>query len=113
MRVGYVMLTFLVCAALAFVLLSLLWFGQRRLMYFPSANVPPPATVGLPTAETIAFTTEEGLSLHGWFIARTQGGAAPATVIVFQGNGGNRAMRAPLAAALARAGFATLLFDYR
>jgi fermentation-respiration switch protein FrsA (DUF1100 family) len=40
------------------------------------------------------------------------GGARPA-VLVCNGNGGNRSMRAPLAAALARMGLHVLLFDYR
>ena len=35
------------------------------------------------------------------------------TVIVFNGNAGNRAFRAPLAAALAEHGISVLLFDYR
>jgi fermentation-respiration switch protein FrsA (DUF1100 family) len=34
-------------------------------------------------------------------------------VLVFNGNGGNRAYRAPLAEALRRRGFGVLLFDYR
>ena len=34
-------------------------------------------------------------------------------MIVFNGNAGNRAFRAPLADALARADLAVLLFDYR
>ena len=34
-------------------------------------------------------------------------------MIVFNGNAGNRAFRAPLADALARANLAVLLFDYR
>ena len=52
-----------------------------------------------------------GLTLNGWFVSRT---ATPRfTVIVFNGNAGNRAHRAPLADALARSGLAVLLFDYR
>jgi alpha-beta hydrolase superfamily lysophospholipase len=39
--------------------------------------------------------------------------AAGAAVLVCNGNGGNRAMRAALAAGLARMGVAVLLFDYR
>jgi uncharacterized protein len=34
-------------------------------------------------------------------------------VLVAGGNAGNRSLRAPLARALARRGFAVLLFDYR
>jgi len=52
------------------------------------------------------------LTLHGWFVPAA---STPArfTVIVFNGNAGHRGMRAPLAAALAGHGVATLLFDYR
>jgi hypothetical protein len=94
------------------VLLALIWSGQRKLLYFPFGAVPPPAEAGLPRAEIVAFETEDGLTLQGWFVPA----ASPATrltVIVFNGNGGNRALRAPLAARLADEGIATLLVDYR
>src|SRR5690606_30697375 len=60
----------------------------------------------------VAFHTADDLRLEGWFVSP---GAAPTgqTIVVFNGNGGNRAYRAPLAAVLARAGHAVLLFDYR
>jgi len=92
--------------------LALLWLGQRRMIYFPFGKVPPPATVGLNNAEEVTFTTDDGLTLHGWFVPADP---APArfTVIVFNGNAGHRAMRAPLALALAEHGVATFLFDYR
>lgn len=90
----------------------MLWALQRRLIYFPLADVPRPAAVGLPGAQDVSLTTSDGLSLHGWFVPAT----APAlqmTVIVFNGNGGHRGFRAALAATLADSGLATLLFDYR
>lgn len=90
------------------VLLLICWLGQRRLIYFPMGRVPPPADAGLPGAEAVSFTTEDGLTLGGWFV---QGGQV--TVIVFNGNAGNRAFRAPLAAALAERGLSVFLFDYR
>jgi fermentation-respiration switch protein FrsA (DUF1100 family) len=89
-----------------------LWAIQRRLIYFPSGNPGPPADAGLPDAETVAITTHDGLTLGGWFVPAS----APSrgtTVVVCNGNGGNRASRAPLAAQLARHGIASLLFDYR
>jgi len=89
-----------------------LWAAQRRLIYFPFGDVPPPAEVGLSRAESVALTTDDGLTLSGWFVPA----AAPATgvtVIIFNGNGGNRAQRAPLAARLAERGIASLLLDYR
>jgi fermentation-respiration switch protein FrsA (DUF1100 family) len=85
--------------------------GQRRLIYFPFGDVPPPADAGLPDAEIVTFTTEDGLPLTGWFVRASPTPAA--TMIVFNGNGGHRALRAPLARALADRNVSTLLFDYR
>jgi uncharacterized protein len=93
-------------------LLVLAWLLQRRLMYFPFQDVPAPAAIGLHDAEVVTFTTADALPLGGWFI-RARPAPARGTVIVFNGNGGNRAYRAPLAAALQARGFNVLLFDYR
>jgi hypothetical protein len=93
-------------------LVALAWIGQRRLIYFPSRDVPAPEAVGLTAIERIAFTAGEGLPLNGWYVPAS-GRAASLTVIVFNGNAGNRAYRADFATALARLGAAVLLFDYR
>jgi len=92
--------------------LALLWVGQRGMIYIPYRGVAQPWNVGLPRAQNVTFTTDDRLTLHGWFVPAH---SAPArfTVIVFNGNAGNRGYRAPLAAALAQHGVATLLFDYR
>jgi fermentation-respiration switch protein FrsA (DUF1100 family) len=92
--------------------LALLWVGQRRMIYFPFVGVAPAVSLGLPRAEDVTFTTDDGVTLHGWFVPAA---STPArfTVIVFNGNAGHRGMRASLAAALASHGVATLLFDYR
>ena len=100
---------FLAGAAL---LLALIYVGQRRLIYFPFGPVPAPAMVGLAAAQPVAFPTEDGLRLDGWLVA-ADAGPPLATVIVFNGNGGHRGLRAPLAAGLAARGVTTLLFDYR
>jgi fermentation-respiration switch protein FrsA (DUF1100 family) len=92
--------------------LALLWVGQRRMIYFPFGNVPPAASSGLLRAEDVTFTTDDGVTLHGWFVP-AESTTAQFTVIMFNGNAGHRGHRAPLAAALARQGVATLLFDYR
>src|SRR5687767_14654380 len=92
--------------------LLLIWAGQRRLIYFPDANVPDPGAVGLTLVEPVDIPGEDGSTLHGWYLpspART----ASFTVIVFNGNAGNRAYRAPLGTALRRLGCNVLLFDYR
>jgi fermentation-respiration switch protein FrsA (DUF1100 family) len=97
---------------LAAVLLGLIWSQQRRLIYFPWPSRVPAASSVLPGSQEVAFATEDGIHLGGWFLPAQGGSPAPA-VVVCNGNGGNRALRAPLAAALARAGLSVLLFDYR
>jgi fermentation-respiration switch protein FrsA (DUF1100 family) len=84
---------------------------QRRLIYLPS-NAIPEVELVLPGAEDVTFTTDDGLALDGWFLA-SAGDSGTATVIVFNGNGGNRGGRAVLARALATEGYGVLLFDYR
>lgn len=90
---------------------SMLWALQRRLMYFPFGAVPAPEAVGL-RATTVQFETSDGLSLGGWLVPAA-GTPRGVTIVVFNGNAGNRSSRAPLAARFAAAGYATLLFDYR
>jgi uncharacterized protein len=114
MRVGIILLV--VVAVLA-APIGLLWAFQRRLLYLPAPRTVPPAASVLPGAEEVAFETADGLRLGGWFVSpgdrgNTRAMPGPA-VLVCNGNGGNRSLRAPLAAALARLGLAVLLFDYR
>jgi fermentation-respiration switch protein FrsA (DUF1100 family) len=94
-------------------LLLLVWIAQRRLMYFPFGGAPPhPRTVGLEGAREVAVETEDGLSLGAWFVEPRQTNASW-TLILFNGNAGNRALRAPLAEMLARQGIGVLMIDYR
>jgi fermentation-respiration switch protein FrsA (DUF1100 family) len=105
------------------VLLAVLYFAQRSLIYFPHGEVPAASAVGLPTAEVVRFETEDGLDLHAWFVpareppAGSAGSPTPLqaarTILVFNGNAGNRAFRARLAALFAEYGWSTLLVDYR
>jgi len=91
--------------------LGLIWISQRRLIYFPTQAVPDAAAV-LPGAEEVKYPTEDGLSLAAWFVP-AEGKGNGGTVVVFNGNAGNRADRIPLAEALAGRGYAVLLVDYR
>jgi len=93
-------------------ILVLLWAGQRSLLYLPLGSVLPPAEAGVPEAEPFSVVTPDGLSLGAWFLPAPSH-SARATVIVFNGNAGNRSYRAPLARALADAGFHVCLSDYR
>jgi uncharacterized protein len=87
------------------------WAFQRRLIYLPSGSPPPAATV-LAQARDVTLETSDGLALGAWFVPATGPGPGM-TVLVANGNAGNRALRAQLAAALARRGLAVLVFDYR
>jgi uncharacterized protein len=88
------------------VIVGLLWVFQRRLIYLPTQAVPdPPASV-----DEIIFETEDGLSLGAWLVEADD---PRATVVVFNGNAGNRSHRVRLGEALARRGFSVLLTDYR
>jgi len=92
--------------------LALIWTMQRRFIYFPASGVPAPSEIGLTDVELVTFETIDRLSLSGWFFAAS-GPSPRVTVLVFNGNAGNRAHLGPLAAALQRHGFQVLLVDYR
>ena len=92
---------------------ALLWLTQRRLIYIRVAPPVPPLTGLWPNGEEVSFDTEDGLRLRGWFLPPDSGTGTHAAVLVLNGNAGTRADRLPLGAALARRGFAVLLFDYR
>ena len=94
------------------VALAVIWTMQRRFMYFPTGDVPTPGEIGLTDVEPVTFQTIDGLGLSGWFFAAS-GPSPRVTVLVFNGNAGNRAHRGPLAATLHRHGIQVLLVDYR
>ena len=92
-------------------LIAFLWVAQRRMIYFPTQNVSRLADLSL-SAEEVSFITEDGLTLTAWFLPADSEDPL-GTVLVFNGNAGNRSHRLPLGEALARAGYSVLLVDYR
>jgi fermentation-respiration switch protein FrsA (DUF1100 family) len=92
-------------------LLALIWTMQRRLIYFPARDVPTASDVRT-RVEPVAFETADGLRLNGWFVGAS-GPSPRVTILVFNGNAGNRGHRLPLAAAFHRHGLQVLLVDYR
>lgn len=101
----------LVLVALVGGLVLLAWVGQRRLLYFPSDVVPArsPADV-----EEVVLMTSDGLDLRAWFVPSDgDGDLAGTTMVLLNGNGGNRVGRLPLARRLSAAGTAVLVVDYR
>jgi uncharacterized protein len=89
-------------------LFAFVWSQQRRLIYFPSPGPVPPAASVWPGGRDVVLATEDGIRLGAWYFP---GGRS--AVLVFNGNAGDRSMRAALAAALNRMGHSVLLFDYR
>lgn len=87
------------------------WVFQRRLIYLPDRAPAPPAHTVLENAEDVRLLTADGLELGAWYVPAV--GGSGTTVLVANGNAGNRLDKAALAEALADAGFAVLLFDYR
>jgi uncharacterized protein len=90
---------------------GLMWAFQRKLIYLPDAGPVGSADAVLPGARDVVLETSDGLELAGWSVPGRSPDAA--TVLVANGNGGHRGMRAPLAEALSDEGLGVLLFDYR
>jgi pimeloyl-ACP methyl ester carboxylesterase len=98
--------------AVVSIILTVVWALQRHLIYLPAtAEVAPAATV-LPGARDVQLHTSDGLVLGAWFLPAT-GPDRGVTVLVANGNAGDRSLRASLARALAAEGLSVLLFDYR
>lgn len=82
----------------------------ERMAYLPARGTPAPP----PGVEDVTFETEDGLTLHGWFLPATgqADGPRPA-ILVTHGNAGNVSSHLPFVEFLPEAGFHVLLFDYR
>lgn len=102
----------LILLAVVLLLLGLAWAFQRQVIYFPSTREVEPASTVLPGARDVELHTSDGLSLGAWWLPAT-GADRGLTVLVANGNAGDRSQRAPLARALAAEGLSVLLFDYR
>lgn len=108
------MLTALLTAAGAYgALLLFLYFGQASLLYLPDLPsrelVATPEDAGL-AYETVHLKTEDGVTLHGWYVPA----AAPrGTPLFFHGNAGNISHRLDSLAIFHRLGLNVFIFDYR
>jgi fermentation-respiration switch protein FrsA (DUF1100 family) len=102
----------LVVVAILILVVLLAWAFQRRLIYLPVPAAVPPVAEVLPGGHEVRLETGDGLTLGAWLVPATETGRGM-TVLVANGNAGNRSLRAPLARRLAREGLAVLLFDYR
>lgn len=104
-RIAWVIAALIVVAAVV-------WFGQRRLIYFPDRGEPGPAGDSLARGSDVQLRPADGLTLTAWRVIPS-GESRDWAVLYLPGNGGNRAWRAPVARVLAEQGFTVLLVDYR
>lgn len=102
-----ILLSAVLCVAM------LRWFEHRQ-VYQPRREMDASAAeLGRPY-EDVAFTSADGVALHGWFFpADANSARANRVVLVCHGNGGNMSHRLGLCAALLARGPAVFLFDYR
>lgn len=91
-------------------LLALMYLFQRALMYFPDSTRTPPAAAGLPQAEEIALTSEDGERLIAWHAAPR--GDRP-VVLYFHGNAGALNLRVHRFAWVIDAGYGLVALSYR
>lgn len=101
-----------IVAAVVVLLLAAVWTWQRNLIYLPGTEPVAPASAAIPGARDVTLHTRDGLVLAGWLVPATKPSTG-ITVLVANGNAGDRSLRAPLARVLAAHGIAVLLFDYR
>lgn len=94
------------------ILVAAAWWFQRRLIYFPATGPVAPAGSFIIGARDVTLHTSDGLDLGAWFVP-PKAPLRRMTVLVANGNAGDRTGRAALARALTEQGFAVLLFDYR
>ncbi len=100
----------LVLAAGYLALVALAYGLQHRMLFFPSAKlVASPALRELPF-ETVRLPTDDGETLHAWWIPAED---ARGAVLFCHGNAGNISHRLESAAVFHRLGLSVLLFDYR
>lgn len=94
-------------------LVALMWAMQSRLIHLP--HVPgrsldaSPEAIGL-EYESVNVTTEDNVSIHGWFVPAE---ADRGTVLFFHGNAGNISHRLESIEIFHDLGLNTFIIDYR
>lgn len=108
------LLSIVITALVAYVLIALAMFAfQSRLIFLPNvpsrALGPGPDSIGL-DFESVQFTTDDGVKLHGWYVPAEE---PRGVVLFFHGNAGNISHRLETIWILNQLTLSTLIFDYR
>ncbi len=104
--------TLLGALAVAYLLLLIaLTVFQRRLLYRPDANLPPPAHFGLHGIEILKLTAADGAPLFAWYAKPNRPDGF--VVLYLHGNGGHIGYRAERLKRMAAHGWGVFLLEYR
>jgi fermentation-respiration switch protein FrsA (DUF1100 family) len=66
-------------------MVTIAYFAQRALMYFPDRTRTPPGEAGLPEAEEVTLVAADGEKLVAWYVPAAE---EKPVVLYFHGNGG-------------------------
>jgi fermentation-respiration switch protein FrsA (DUF1100 family) len=100
-----------VAISLYCVLVGVLAWQQRRLLYLPDRRRPDLAAAGVASAREVTVRTRDGLDLLAWWLPPAS--EAMPVVLYLHGNGCNIELRARRLAQLSRLGWGMLLLEYR
>lgn len=90
-------------------LLTLIYFFQSRLIFFPEQDIMmTPADLNLPY-EDVFLNTGDGTRIHGWYVRHNR---PRATLLFFHGNAGNISQRLDSVERFYRMGLSVLIIDY-
>lgn len=93
------------------VLIGLMFFMQRNMMYITSSAKPSVKDVGVIGLEEISVQTEDGLSLFGWYKAPYP--LSNPTIVWFHGNASNVGITTWRAFPYLKQGYGLLAVEYR
>lgn len=91
-------------------LATMVYFGQRSLMYFPDKTRVTPAEAGLPEAKEVPLTAADGVQVVAWHVAPQED---KPVIVYFHGNGGSLQHRVPRFRKLIDAGIGLVALEYR
>jgi uncharacterized protein len=91
-------------------LATMVYLGQRSLMYFPDKTHVTPAEAGLPEAKEVRLTAADGVQVVAW---HAQPQDDKPVIVYFHGNGGSLPHRVPRFRKLIDAGIGLVALEYR
>ena len=100
---------FFVIGGIYLLILVLMFTFQDQLLFLPSSHIhQTPLSAGI-AGEDVWFETEDGVSLHGWYLPNEE---SDVVILFSHGNAWNISMRLDLARTLIDSGASVFLYDY-